>query len=207
MQYSIFQDNSVISENNIQRWAHGIALSALKKVLSYSYNRRLNKLYIGLINDIANLENPDWIFSDGYDLAQEAICFLCEYMGRDINEVCAESVRGKPVSIKTACYSRINQMLMNERKESFIFAPSDSPEVIHLSVAFKEETEEDWSNVDDIIKRMRLTEKQLQTLNCYLAGMLFEEIVRYLDTTENTISGRRYGIRRRYNKYIAKFGG
>ncbi len=206
MQYNIFQDNPVISENNIQRWAHAIALSALKKVLSHSYNRKLNKLYMGLIKDIENLENQDWVFSDGYDLAQEAMCFLCEYMGKDINEVCATSVRGKSVSIKTACYSRINQMLMRERKEGFIYALNDSQEVINLSVPFKEETEEDWTNVDDIIKRMRLTEIQLQTLNCYLAGMYFEEIVRYFGTAECAICGRRYAIRKKYNKYIAEYG-
>lgn len=198
------REDEVITLDNVKKIGERIACKALKTVLAHSYNNRLVKLYVGLVNDIARVNNPNHIFSDGYDIAQEATCFLCDYIGKRLNEVCGISVRGKAVTIQKACFSRINQTIMRERKDSYAIVSNERPEVINLSVSFKEELEEDWTCVDEIIQRMRLTELQYETLSCYLAGMHFEEIVRYFGIAECSLWFRRKAIQKKYLKYILK---
>ena len=87
------REDEIISPDNVMRIGERIACKVLKTVLAHSYNNRLVRLYMGLVNDMADIHNPEHIFSDGYDLAQEAMCFLCNYMGKPLNEVCAYDVK------------------------------------------------------------------------------------------------------------------
>ena len=100
---SPLRKDDVITQDNVVRIGDKIALRALKTVLCHSYNRKLQSLYMGLSAAIANTNNPEHVFSNGYDLAQSASCFLCEYMGKALNEVCAYTVRGKQASYYTQC--------------------------------------------------------------------------------------------------------
>lgn len=204
--YDLLKDE-VITVDNVVRRGIAIALRALKLVLSHSYNRRLDKLYFGLVKDMENINNPDHIFSDGYDLAQEASCFLCAYMGKSIYDKCAYDVKGRSTTILKACFSRINQMIMSERKDSFVLASPECPEVINLSVPFTiqstvEETEQQRDNVQSLIQRMKLTKLQYETLMCFLNGMTFTEIARSFGIQDCSLCGRRYAIQKHYIKYI-----
>lgn len=199
--------NEVITVDNVQRRGEAIALRALKTVLSHLYNRRLNKLYVGLIRDIENIGNPDHIFSDGYDLAQEASCFLCSYMGKSIYDKCAYDVKGRNTTILKACFSRVNHIIMSTRKDSFVLASPESPEVINLSVPFTvqptvEESKKQRDNVQSLIQRMKLTKLQYDTLMCFLNGMTFTKIARYYGIQDCSLCGRRYAIQKHYIKYI-----
>lgn len=205
-EYNLLKDE-VITVDNVERRGIAIALKALKTVLSHSYNRRLDKLYFGLVKDVENINNPDHIFSDGYDLAQEASCFLCAYMGKSIYDKCAYDVKGRPTTILKACFSRINQMVMNERKDSFVLASPECPEVINMSMPFTiaptiEESEKQRDNVQSLIQRMKLTKLQYETLMCFLNGMTFTEIARYFGIQDCSLCGRRYAIQKHYIKYI-----
>lgn len=205
-EYDLLKDE-VITTDNVERRGIAIALKALKTVLSHSYNRRLDKLYFGLVKDVENINNPDHIFSDGYDLAQEASCFLCAYTGKSIYDNCAYDVKGRLTTILKACFSRVNQMIMRERKDSFVLASPECPEVINLSVPFTiqptiEETEEQRNNVLSLIQRMKLTKLQYDTLMCFLNGMTFTEIARYFGIQDCSLCGRRYAIQKHYIKYI-----
>lgn len=197
-------NDEVITQDNASRIGERIALGALKTILNHSYNRKLNKLYMGLSEDVANVNNPGHVFSNGYDLAQSAACFLCEYMGKPLNEVCAYTVRGKLTTILDACFSKINKMLMGERKESFIFESNDSLEVINLSVPFQVEVEqeEDCTVVDETISKLHLSDGEIDVLNCYLAGMGFEQTVAYLSVAVITVWSRRKRIQRKFNFII-----
>ena len=126
--------DEVITQDNVARIGERMVLRTLKIVLCHSYNRKLQSLYMGLSADVVNINNPEHVFSNEYDLAQSAACFLCEYMGMQLDEVCAYTVRGKQTTILDACFSRINQMLMQQRKDSYVLASNDCTEVINLSV-------------------------------------------------------------------------
>lgn len=193
------REDEIISSDNVMRIGERIACKALKTVLAHSYNNRLVKLYMGLVNDIAHINNPSHIFSDGYDIAQEATCFLCKYMDKPLNEVCAYDIKGRIATINKACFSRINRIIMTTRKDSYAIVSNECPEVINLSVPFKEEMEEDWTAVDETIKNLNLSNGENDVLNCYLAGMGFEEIVAYLSVAVSTVWNRRKKIQCKYN--------
>lgn len=83
-----------------------MALRALKTVLCHSYNRKLQSLYMWLSENVANINNPEHVSSNEYDFDQSAACFLCKYMGMQLDEVCAYTVRGKQTTILDACFGK-----------------------------------------------------------------------------------------------------
>ena len=73
---------AVISPDNVQRIAELISLRALKMLCQFP-QKAFSHLYKGLIRDVYYPDvYPNHIFSDGYDILQTVICFLCEHMGK-----------------------------------------------------------------------------------------------------------------------------
>ena len=173
------QEDELITCDNIMQISERIALKGLKKALSYSFNRKLYKLYIGLNTDIANKHKADYVMSDGYDLVMTATQFLCEHIGERLNDLCGTNTKHRIITVKYACFNAVNKLITKAKKESFIMANNNSPEVIYLMANESmdmEEYEQEWNMVEDTIERMHLTDVQYDTLSCYMAGMSFEEI-------------------------------
>ena len=189
----------IITEQNVLRISERIALRALRTVLSMSFNRKLNRLYIGLNNDITYKNRAEYIYSDGYDLVQTAACFLCGHIGESLDTVCGKNKFGRVITVNTACFNEVNKRLMLLRKESFMFLPSDCPEVINLSDELKDD-EEDFTKVDKIVEDMDLTDDERNVLSCYMAGMCFTEIVAYLSLAASTVWKRRKSLQSKYNE-------
>lgn len=55
--------------------------------------------YIGLIKNLHPMNEVGYIVSDGYDVAHNAICFLCQFMGKTVYDITA---RTKKESISPA---------------------------------------------------------------------------------------------------------
>ena len=51
------------------------------------------------------------VFSDGYDVAQTAICFLYQFVGHTANEIYGKDRKGKEISIKLACYREVDHFI------------------------------------------------------------------------------------------------
>ena len=66
-----------ISAENVKLMGEMIALQALRTVKKFDM-KVSDKLYIGLIKDLHHMGEIDYIISDGYDVAQTAICFYDE---------------------------------------------------------------------------------------------------------------------------------
>ena len=194
----VLDPSEIITKQNVLSISERIALRALRTVLSISFNRKLNRLYIGLNNDITRKDQVGYILSDGYDLVQTAACFLCGHIGEKLNDECGKNKRGHTVTVNTACFNEVNKQVMLLRKESFTFLPSDCPEVINLSSELKD-TEEDFTKVDKIIEDMNLTEDESNVLSCYMAGMGFTEIIAYLSLAASTVWKRRKSLQSKYN--------
>ena len=75
-----------ISPENIKIMGEMIALQALRTVKKFDM-KVADKLYIGLIKDLHHMSEIDYIVSDGYDVAQTAICFLYLFVGHTANEI------------------------------------------------------------------------------------------------------------------------
>lgn len=197
---------TVITEENILPMSGIIATTALKTALAYGYSKRLLNMYYDLIHDLKckDTDNP---LTDGYDLVMTAACYLSEHIGEDLNDTNGEMISGKKTTILNGCYSRVQQQIRYERKCEKRHISDDSAEAMNLSVPFEiqpliEETERQHDIVDMLIQRMHLTDLQLKTLYCYLAGIQSAEIARYCGVTENTVWESRRSIQKRYTRYI-----
>lgn len=63
---------------------------------------------------------------------------------------------------------------------------------------FNVDTEQDYTAVDETIKRMHLTKGEYETLCCYMGGMQFVEIARFLSVQCSTVWRRRMAIQKKY---------
>ena len=82
--YNVLSEN--ISFHNVQQIGELITLKCLRG--RYAYARHsLEWLYVGLVKDLNRNNHANHVFSDAYDLVQTAICFLCEFVGKSLNDV------------------------------------------------------------------------------------------------------------------------
>ena len=99
-----------ISSQNVKLMGEMIALQALRTVKKFDM-KIADKLYIGLIKDLHHMSEIDYIVSDGYDVAQTAICFLYQFKGRNVHEIYGKDCKGKDISIKLACYREVDHFI------------------------------------------------------------------------------------------------
>ena len=96
-----------ISKNNVKLMGEMIALQALRTIKKFDM-RVADKCYIGLIKDLHHMNEVGYIVSDGYDVAQTAICFLYQFVGRKVSEIYGKDRKGEEITIKLACYREVN---------------------------------------------------------------------------------------------------
>ena len=99
---SLLDNEVVISEENIQKIGEIIALKCIKTVMERS-GKDLYHLYRGLIKDMNRAEDNYTAFSDAYDIAQEAMLFLCQHTGEKLGDDYITK-HGKVITIKRACF-------------------------------------------------------------------------------------------------------
>ena len=104
----LFAEN--ISADNVKLMGEMIALRSLRTLKQYDFHVA-DKLYIGLIKDFHHMGEIDHIVSDGYDVAQTAICFLYQFVGKKVSETCGKDRKGKEISIKLACYREVDHFI------------------------------------------------------------------------------------------------
>ena len=97
-----------ISADNVKLMGEMIALQALRTVKKFDM-KVADRLYIGLIKDLHHMGEIDYTVSDGYDVAQTAICFLYQFSGRKASEIYGKDRKDKEISIKLACYREREQ--------------------------------------------------------------------------------------------------
>ena len=195
--------DEVISANNVKEMGEWIAYKSLRLVMNYS-GKALDSLYNNYISDLIHFDKPDYIVSSGYDIAQTAICFLCGYIGKHITDICCKDKTGKPISIKSACYSVVNKYLHKEREEIYETEPYtsktfDTP-IVETNIEFDEE---DYQKVESIIDRMRLTELERNVLPFFDTILNCIEIAKECSTSRAIVYRIKDRIKIKYNTYIA----
>ena len=104
-----FSDDTVITEQNIRQIGELIALSSVRTRMIHS-TRDLYYVFQNLYKDIychTDILKP---YSEAYDYAEEAICFLCRFIGKKLGDFCIGKF-GKPLPIRLACYRHLGRML------------------------------------------------------------------------------------------------
>ena len=196
-----------ISKENIKLMGEMIALQ-LFRTRKKHYCRMADKLYIGLIKDLHHMGEIDYIVSDGYDYAQTAMCFLWQYEGKKVDDVCYTEDNGREISIKLACYRETGKRLDNYRRkmERIALSSSDDYKALPADPVNRFETEEpDYSKAEALMDAMHLTEKEREMLEYYMSGWKRSEIAKILCVTKSCMDYRKLRIRYKYRTYIGEF--
>ena len=200
LEHSVTDLDVVITPENVQEMGEKIAVCALKHFLPY---RKVEKYYFGLIRDGKRFNGVEQYISDGYDFAQAAILFLCEHMGKKLGDTVMGKYK-KPVTIRHACYSVVGSMVHKLYRIQTNICGEHRNDAVKVAEPFKEDTtEHSYKTVEKIIRKMHLTKKQKQTLNCYLKGMGVCEIARLLCVNNTTVWRSRMILQRKYNEAFA----
>ena len=192
-----------ISAENVKIMGEMIALQALRTVKKYDM-KVADKLYIGLIKDLHHMSEIDYIVSDGYDVAQTAICFLYQYAGRKASEICGKDKRGKEITIKLACYREVDRFIDNLRNRSDRHGAieyidfTDYKALPMDPVNCFEQEQTDYSKYDKLVSALQLSALEIAILNCYMNEMRQAEVCAELGIGRGTINHRKASIRQRY---------
>ncbi len=189
-----------ISAENVKLMGEMIALQALRTHKKFDM-KVADKLYIRLIKDLHHMGEIDYIVSDGYDVAQAAICFLYQFIGRTVHEIYGKDRKGKEISIKLACYREIDGGLMRLRRKAEKTDYIDFTDYKALPmdpVNCFEQEQTDYSKYDTIVEALQLSALELAILNCYMNGMVQSEVCAELGIGRGTINHRKASIRQRY---------
>ena len=207
-QVRITNENARITESNVQHIGECIALSAIKKMMRFTGRpKSLNKLYVGLVDDIYGNRGHNTTFSDGYDLASEVICFLCHYIGHNLDDLACQNRKGELLTVRFACYRHALRYIEKEYLSPYKTVSIEECSPADASIDFETQYEiEDYTKVDTIIHQMRLTVAETETLNHYMAGLGFVEIAQIQNVNNTTVWRRRKSIQKKYLRYVIMQG-
>ena len=158
------------------------------------------------LQTLRTLKKYDWKIADKYYIvAQTAICFLYQFIGRKVSDIYGKDRRGKEITIKLACYREVDNELMRYRrkmdKTSYIdFTSYKALPVDPVNCFEKEQT--DYTKADAILEGMHLNEMELAVLDCVLRGLVRSEIIAELGIGRGSICYRKRQIRSKYQAYI-----
>lgn len=193
----ILDNDMVISAENVQRMGEVIALTCIKTVIVRS-GKDLHYLYKGLLRDMNRSEEDYSPFSNAYDIAQEAMLFLCQHMGKKLGDDYTTKY-GKVVTIKSACYRCADNYLQKQYTRHLSNTISlDERITAKPETILDDEHKNDYTVVDGLISKMKLTTAEYETLCAYMAGLTYLEVTRLLNVNRTTIWRRQKSIQKKY---------
>lgn len=192
----ILGDDVVITADNIKKIGELIALLTIRTVMCRS-GKDLYRLYDGLIKD-CNKSNDSLVeYSDGYDIAQTAMLFLCEHIGKRLGNNYT-TTRGNVISIKQACFRFTDRYLDKQFTRHLAHTTVINDSVASLHITFiDDESNNDYTAVDALIKRMNLTQGEYDVLCAYMSGLPYLEATNLLNVNRTTIWRRRMNLQKK----------
>ena len=186
----------VISAENIQKMGEVIALTCIKTVVVRS-GKDLHYLYKGLLRDMNRSKDDYSPFSNAYDIAQEAMLFRCQHIGKKLGDDYTTKY-GKVVTIKSACYRCADNYLQKQYTRHLSNTISlDERITAEPETILDNEQKNDYTVVDGLISKMKLTAAEYDTLCAYMAGLTYLEVTRLLNVNRTTIWRRQNSIRKK----------
>lgn len=193
----ILDDDIVITADNIKKIGELIALLTIRTVMCRS-GKDLYRLYDGLIKDCNKSNNSLDEYSDGYDIAQTAMLFLCEHIGKRLCDNYT-TTRGNVISIRQACFRFTDRYLDKQftRHLAHTTAINDSVTSSHITIIDDESTN-DYTAVDALVERMNLTQGEYDVLCAYMTGLTYLEVTQLLKVNRTTIWRRRMKLQEKF---------
>lgn len=193
----ILDNDVVITEDNIKKIGELIALLTIKTVMCRS-GKDLYCLYDGLIKDCNKSNDSLAEYSDGYDIAQTAMLFLCEHIGKRLGGNYT-TTRGNVISIKQACFRFTDRYLDKQftRHLAHTTVINDSVTSSHITF-IDDESDNDYIAVDALIESMNLTQGEYDVLCAYMSGLTYLEVTQLLKVNRTTIWRRRMKLQEKF---------
>ncbi len=171
----------VITAENVQTIGEQTAQKALKTIYNKSADKFILSLINDLTNDLHNVKNDSAkTFSNGYDIAQTAICFYCQYIGKKLSAKANNGETdkdGNPIDIYRACLRTINRYILNNKNKVFktvylqdIDENGEHLAYIELPKSWDMPTITDYKQVTQAIENMRLSVTEKKILSARLRG-------------------------------------
>ena len=193
----ILDNDMVISAENIQKMGEVIALTCIKTVIVRS-GKDLHYLYKGLLRDINRSKEDYSPFSNAYDIAQEAMLFLCQHIGEKLGDNCITKY-GKTTTIRSACYRCADNYLQKQYTRYMATTISLNERITaEPESTLDNEQKNDYTVVDGLIDKMHLTAVEHETLSILMAGFTMLQIGKILNVNRTTIWRRQNSIRKKY---------
>lgn len=193
----ILDNDVVISAENVQKMGEVIALCAVKTIIVRG-GKDLHNLYKGLLHDVNRSESDMNRYSDGYEIAQEAMLFLCQHMGKRLDDVYYTKT-GRKITIKQACFSVADRYLAKNFVSPMLNTTSLNEQIAtEPETILDNEQKNDYTAFDGLISKMHLTAVEHETLAILMAGFTMLQIGKILNVNRTTIWRRRMSIQRKY---------
>ena len=192
----------IIAEQNIRKIGELIALGSVRTQMIHSA-RDLYYVYQNLYKDVYCRNDPLKPYSEDYDYAEEAVCFLCRYIGKKLGDLCIGKF-GKPIPIRLACYRYIGRLLskkynQNAKYEVGSYEDKTQPHnELTIDPYENQSKEESCERYDKIIKNMALPDYEYETLLAMMSGMRLIDMKRYFNVDYTTIYRRKIRIQKKY---------
>lgn len=192
----ILDDDVVITADNIKKIGELIALLTIRTVMCRS-GKDLYRLYDGLIKDCNKSNESLDEYSDGYDIAQTAMLFLCENIGKRLGDNYTTS-RGNVISIKQACFRFVDRYLNKQYTRHLMHTTAMDEAATASTITFiDDESDNDYTAVDALVERMNLTQGEYDVLCAYMSGLTYLEVTQLLKVNRTTIWRRKMKLQKK----------
>ena len=197
-------DDVVVTYDNVTMLGEFIGVSAIRRVMHY-YGDIGYKLYLGLVHDIIYEKKANETFSDGYDIASEAMCVLCEHIGKPLGTIIGVNSKGKLLTIRDVCFKSVFRYLNGNYEYKNRIAYLEQPNLREMSIPFESEilSCEHSTDVNTIMRKIGLTDKEKYTLKLIMSGMNPYRVSKHLKMSNHGIYNR---VNRARYKYIKTYG-
>ena len=150
----ILDNDMVISAENVQKMGEVIALTCIKTVIVRS-GKDLHYLYKGLLRDMNRSKDDYSPFSNAYDIAQEAMLFLCQHIGGKLGDGYITKY-GKTTTIRSACFRCADNYLEKQYTRHIINTVSlDERITAETETILDGEQKNDYRHFGAIMERFR----------------------------------------------------
>lgn len=200
----------IITADNVQTMGERIAVRALKTCYQKGGQPFIYALYCGLIADITENKKTGAPLSDGYDIAQTASAYLCEYIGKTLQDKTTDGQTdkdGQPVTILRACFRAVNRYIMGERQRNYKRVYVDEIDengatlYYEIPAEWDTPTATDYKHITAVIKALNLTSRQAQILRYRLSGKSIHQIADILKIHRKTLQEHMQALQRKYTAY------
>lgn len=194
----------IITAETVQTMGERIAVRALKTCYQKSGMPFIYSLYCGLIGDITERKRTGQPFSDGYDIAQTACAFLCDYIGKTLADATTDGQTdkdGNPATILRACFRAVNRYIMGERqreyKRAYIDEIDENGNALYYEIpdGWDIPTATDFHTVNEIITALKLSQNEKRFLSYRMRGISLDAIAQKMGIKRDTLNTYRKRIK------------